>query len=182
MGALVLQGIFGSEFIEGKTCIILDEIQDCPNARSALKFFKLDGRFDVICTGSLLGVNGYRTSEEQQEEAQASIPVGFEQIVTMYPMDFEEWLWANGIQSMHLDYLKKCFEQEEPVNEAFHSRMRELLLRYVVVGGMPEAVRTFLETNNMGQVIEVQRGIVETYKSDMIKYASYTVVNTCLPL
>lgn len=164
-------GIFGSEFIEGKTCIILDEIQDCPNARSALKFFKLDGRFDVICTGSLLGVNGYRTSEERQEEAQASIPVGFEQIVTMYPMDFEEWLWANGIQSMHLDYLKKCFEQEEPVNEAFHGRMRELLLRYVVVGGMPEAVRTFLETNNMGQVIEVQRGIVETYKSDMIKYA-----------
>lgn len=94
-------GIFGSEFIEGKTCIIMDEIQDCPNAQSALKFFKLDGRFDVICTGSLLGVNGYRTSEEELEEVQASIPVRFEQIVTMYPMDFEEWLWANGVQSMH---------------------------------------------------------------------------------
>ena len=85
---------------------MLDEIQDCPNARASLKFFKLDGRYDVICTGSLLGVNGYRTKEEQIEEENASVPVGFEQIVTMYPMDFEEWLWANGIKQQHVDYLR----------------------------------------------------------------------------
>ena len=83
-------GIRDAKFVPGKTCLVFDEIQDCPNARSSLKFFKLDGRYDVICTGSLLGVNGYKTKEEEQEEKNASIPVGFEQIVSMYPMDFED--------------------------------------------------------------------------------------------
>ena len=90
-------GIRGARFVAGETCLVLDEIQECPNARASLKFFKLDGRYDVICTVSLLGVNGYRTKEEQEEEDKVSVPVGFEQVVTMYPMDFEEWLWANGI-------------------------------------------------------------------------------------
>ena len=163
--------IRGVKFVPGKTCIVFDEIQDCPNARASLKFFKLDGRFDVICTGSLLGVNGYKTKEELEEEENASIPVGFEQIVTMYPMDFEEWLWANGIEQQHIDYLRHCLECGTPVNEGIHQRMRELLLRYVVVGGMPEAVSTFLETNNMNEVIDVQCGIIENYKADMLKYA-----------
>ena len=77
-------GIRDARFVPGKTCLVLDEIQDCPNARASLKFFKLDGRYDVICTGSLLGVNGYKTKEEQAEEDNASIPVGFEQIVTWW--------------------------------------------------------------------------------------------------
>lgn len=164
-------GIRGARFVAGETCLVLDEIQECPNARASLKFFKLDGRYDVICTGSLLGVNGYRSKEEQEEEEQASVPVGFEQIVTMYPMDFEEWLWANGIEQQHIDYLRNCLENETPVNEGIHQRMCELLLRYVVVGGMPEAVSTFLETNNMNDVSDVQHGIIETYKADMLKYA-----------
>lgn len=159
-------GIPGTKFLPGKTCIILDEIQECPRARASLKFFKIDGRFDVICTGSLLGVNGYRS-----EDVNASIPVGFEYIVDMYPMDFEEWLWANGIKQQHIDYLKRCLEREEPVNEAIHHRMRELLLRYVVVGGMPEAVSTFFETNNMNDVLAIQHSIIENYKADMLKYA-----------
>ena len=136
-----------------------------------MKFFKLDGRYDVICTGSLLGVNGYKTKEEQDEETNASIPVGYEQIVTMYPMDFEEWLWANGITQQHIDYLRNCLQNEIPVNEGIHQRMWELLLRYAVVGGMPEAVTAFFETNNMNEVLDVQRNIVETYKADMLKYA-----------
>lgn len=164
-------GIRGARFVADETCLVLDEIQECPNARASLKFFKLDGRYDVICTGSLLGVNGYRTKEEQEEEDTASVPVGFEQVVTMYPMDFEEWLWANGIEQQHIDYLRNCLEKESPVNEGIHQRMCELLLRYVVVGGMPEAVSTFLETNNMNDVLEVQHGIIETYKADMLKYA-----------
>lgn len=160
-----------SRFVEGKTVLIFDEVQDCPNARSSLKFFKLDGRYDVICTGSLLGVNGYKTAQEQKEEQEASIPVGFEEIIEMYPMDFEEWLWANGIQQQHLDYLRQCFEQETPVSQAVHQRMRELLLKYVIVGGMPEVVATFMKTNDMQRVIKRQHSIIETYKSDMIKYA-----------
>ena len=164
-------GIPGSTFERGKTCLIFDEIQDCPSARSSLKFFKLDGRYDVICTGSLLGVNGYKTKEEQEEEENASIPVGFENIVEMYPMDFEEWLWANNVQPPHFDYLQRCLERCEPVNEAIHQRMRELLLKYVIIGGMPEAVSTFFTTNDMGKVRKVQHDIIETYKSDMLKYA-----------
>lgn len=164
-------GIKGAKFVPNETCLIFDEIQACPNARAALKFFKLDGRYDVICTGSLLGVNGYKSKEEQKEEENAPIPVGFEQVVTMYPMDFEEWLWANGIQPQHIDYLRECLNKEIPVNEAIHQRMHKLLLLYVVVGGMPEAVATFLESNNMNDVVEVQHSIIETYKADMLKYA-----------
>ena len=160
-----------SRFVEGKTVLIFDEVQDCPSARSSLKFFKLDGRYDVICTGSLLGVNGYKTAEELKEEQEASIPVGFEEIIEMYPMDFEEWLWANGIQQQHLDYLRNCLDQETPVSQAVHQRMRELLLKYVIVGGMPEVVATYMKTNDMQQVIKRQHSIIETYKSDMVKYA-----------
>ncbi len=158
-------------FEPGQTCLVFDEIQDCPAARASLKFLKLDGRFDVICTGSLLGVNGYKTKDELQEEAETSIPVGYEEIVNMYPMDFEEWLWANGIQQMHIDYLKKCFDAEEPVSEAIHQRMHQLLLQYIIVGGMPKAVTTFLDTKHIGEVAKVQRSIIEDYKSDMLKYA-----------
>ncbi|MBP5420283.1 MAG: ATP-binding protein [Bacteroidales bacterium] len=164
-------GIKEAKFIPNKTCIVFDEIQDCPNARASLKFFKLDGRFDVLCTGSLLGVNGYKTKEEREEEENASIPVGYEKVITMYPMDFEEWLWANGIEQQHIEYLRQCLIDETQVNEAVHQRMRQLLLRYVVVGGMPEAVSTFFNTNNMNEVYEVQQNIIEAYKADMLKYA-----------
>ena len=156
----------------GKTCFIFDEIQDCPRARGALKYFHLDGRYEVICTGSLLGVNGYKTSEEKLEEEEASIPVGFEDIVDMFPMDFEEWLWANGIRNMHIEYLKKSLSNENPIEESLHDRFRELLHQYVVVGGMPEVVTTFFETKQIGKVLAVQRRIVEEYKSDMVKYAT----------
>lgn len=156
-----------ARFEAKKTCLVLDEIQDCPQARAALKFFKLDGRYDVICTGSLLGVSGYRSSDSE-----TSIPVGFETIVDMYPMDFEEWLWANGLQESVFDLLKKLLAEETPVPQAIHNRMRQLLLEYIVVGGMPAAVRTFLNTHDINQVIAVQRSIVDEYKSDMVKYAN----------
>lgn len=158
-------------FVAGKTCLILDEIQDCPQARAALKFFKLDGRYDVICTGSLLGVNGYKSEEQQKEEETTSVPVGFETIVDMYPMDFEEWLWANQIQQPVIDLLKQYMHDESPVPEAIHQRMRQLLLEYIIVGGMPEAISTFLTTHDVNQTIAVQRAIIDEYKVDMVKYA-----------
>jgi predicted AAA+ superfamily ATPase len=124
-----------------------------------------------MCTGSLLGVNGYKSSEDQKEDEESSIPVGFEDIVDMYPMDFEEWLWANGIKEIHFDYLKKCLNSETPVEEALHDRFRELLHQYIVVGGMPEVVTTFMETKQIGKVLAVQRRIIDEYKADMVKYA-----------
>ncbi|MBR7023876.1 MAG: ATP-binding protein [Bacteroidales bacterium] len=161
-----------AEIEAGKTCFVFDEIQDCPRARGSLKYFHLDGRYEVICTESLLGVNGYKTPDEKAEEEAASIPVGFEDIVNMYPMDFEEWLWANGIKDMHFDYLKKHLNNETPVEEALHDRFRELLLQYTIVGGMPEVVTTFLETKQIGKVLSVQRRIIDDYKADMVKYAA----------
>ena len=161
-----------AEIEAGKTCFVFDEIQDCPRARGSLKYFHLDGRYEVICTGSLLGVNGYKTPNEKAEEEAASIPVGFEDIVNMYPMDFEEWLWANGIKDMHFDYLKKHLNNETPVEEALHDRFRELLLQYTIVGGMPEVVTTFMETKQIGKVLSVQRRIIDDYKADMVKYAA----------
>lgn len=160
-----------AEIIPGETCFVFDEIQDCPKARGSLKYFYQDGRYEVMCTGSLLGVNGYKTPEEEKEEKEASIPVGFEDIIDMYPMDFEEWLWANGIKDIHFNYLKKCLSSEEPVEEAIHDRLNELLHQYIVVGGMPEVVSTFLDTKQIGRVLAVQRRIVEEYKADMVKYA-----------
>ena len=155
-----------------ETCFVFDEIQDCPRARGSLKYFYLDGRYEVMCTGSLLGVNGYKSPEEKKEEIEASIPVGFEDIVEMYPMDFEEWLWVNGIKDVHFDYLKKCMVSETPIEEALHDRFRELLHQYVVVGGMPEVVTTFMDTKQIGKVLAVQKRIVDEYKSDMMKYAA----------
>lgn len=151
-------------FKPGETVIILDEIQDCPEARTALKFFREDGRFDVIGTGSLLGVKGYGKQPK-------SIPVGSETVIEMHPIDFEEFLWANGITPQVIDMLKKCFDEEKPVPEALHEKMRQLILQYTVVGGMPEVVDTFVKTKQMNSVLALQRDIVRSYEDDMVKYA-----------
>ena len=163
---MLLSALLGDEavFEAGQTILILDEIQDCPDARTALKFFRMDGRFDVIGTGSLLGVKGYGKEPK-------SIPVGSETVVDMYPLDFEEFLWANGISDSVIDMLRKSLESETPVPEALHNRMRQLLLQYTVVGGMPDAVQTFVDTKQINDVLRIQRDIVRSYEDDMVKYA-----------
>ena len=161
-----------SRFIEGKTCIILDEIQECKEARTSLKSFHIDGRFDVIAIGSLLGVKGYGNKKKKDsEEGQDSVPAGYETIIDMYPLDFEEFLWANGIGDAVVDSVKSCFKNEKPVPEGIHKAMMELLYRYVIVGGLPEAVNCFLETKNIGLIYKVQRNLITEYEEDMVKYA-----------
>lgn len=164
---MLLSALLGKDaiFEAGKTVLILDEIQDCPDARTALKFFKLDGRFDVIGTGSLLGVKGYGNKEPK------SIPVGYETVIDMYPLDFEEFLWANDISEDIIALLKNCLETESPVPEAIHNKMRNLLLQYSVVGGMPDVVQTFVDTKQMNSVLAMQRDLVRSYEDDMVKYA-----------
>lgn len=161
----------GSRFINGKTCIILDEIQECREARTALKSFQIDGRFDIIATGSLLGVRGYGKNGKNAENGQDSIPVGYETVVEMYPLDFEEFLWANGMNDKVIDSVKSCFEKETAVPEGIHNVMMELLYRYVIVGGLPEVVNKFLETKNIELIYQVQRNLIAEYEEDMIKYA-----------
>ncbi len=148
-----------------QTCIILDEIQECPRARTALKFFKTDGRYDVICMGSLLGIAGYR-------EQTVSVPVGYETEITMVPLDFEEFLWANGIGEDVLSSIKESARNVTPVGSVVHQRMRQLLLQYVIVGGMPAVVSNFCEHHQMNRVLALQRDIVNGYRDDMVKYAS----------
>ena len=164
----------GSRFIEGKTCIILDEIQECKEARTALKSFCLDGRFDVIATGSLLGVKGYGRSRKGEMEGQDSVPVGYETVIDMYPLDFEEFLWANGIGDKVIDSVKSCFEDERPVPDGIHKALMDLLYRYVIVGGLPAVVNCFLETRNIELIYKAQRSIISEYEDDMVKYADDT--------
>lgn len=163
---MLLSALLGREavFESGNTVLILDEIQDCPEARTALKFFRMDGRFDVIGTGSLLGVKGYGKSPR-------SIPVGSETVVDMYPLDFEEFLWANEISEEMIERLKEYLQLETPIPKALHNRMRQLMLQYAVVGGMPDAVQTFVDTRQMDEVLRIQRDIVRSYEDDMVKYA-----------
>lgn len=165
--------ISGCRFINGKTCIILDEIQECREARTALKSFHIDGRFDVIATGSLLGVKGYGRNKKgkEEEEGQDSIPVGYETVIDMYPLDFEEFLWANGISDAVIDSVKSCFENENTVPDGIHKAMMDLLYRYVIVGGLPEVVNCFLETKNIELIYQVQRNLIAEYEEDMVKYA-----------
>jgi uncharacterized protein len=163
---MLLSALLGNAavFEAGETILILDEIQDCPEARTALKFFHIDGRYDVIGTGSLLGVKGYGKEPK-------SVPVGSETVIEMYPLNFEEFLWANGISDSVIDMLKNALKTETPVPEALHNRMKQLLLQYAVVGGMPEAVQTFVDSKQMDKVLQIQRDIVRSYEDDMIKYA-----------
>lgn len=163
---MMLSALLGKDavFESGQTVLILDEIQDCPEARTALKFFKIDGRYDVIGTGSLLGVKGYGKEPK-------SIPVGSETVIEMYPLDFEEFLWANAIPESVTSVLRKCLEDKSPVPEALHNRLRQLLLQYTVVGGMPDAVQCFINSKQMDEVLRIQRDIVRSYEDDMVKYA-----------
>ena len=166
MIVMMLSALLGSEatFESGNTVLVLDEIQECPEARTALKFFRIDGRYDVIGTGSLLGVKGYGKEPK-------SVPVGSETVIDMYPLDFEEFLWANGIASPVIEMLRQCLQKEIPVPEALHNRMKQLFLQYTVVGGMPDAVQTFVDTKQMDDVLQIQRDIVRSYEDDMVKYA-----------
>lgn len=171
--------IQGVTFIPGETCFIFDEIQECPEARTSLKFFKEDGRFDVIATGSLLGVQGYGDEKKkkrrkligQQTPGINSVPVGSEDIIEMNPLDFEEFLWANGISDEVVEALKKCYQEASPVPEGIHFAMKNLLNLYVAVGGLPEAINAFLQTNNMNEVSKAYKSILKEYRDDMVKYA-----------
>lgn len=171
--------IKGVTFTPGETCFIFDEIQECPEARTSLKFFKEDGRFDVIATGSLLGVQGYgdekkkkhRKLNRQKEPRINSIPVGSEDIIEMYPLDFEEFLWANGLSTEVVEALGKFYREEIPVPAGIHVAMKKLLNLYVAVGGLPDAVNAFLATNNINAVSKAYKSILKEYRDDMIKYA-----------
>lgn len=150
------------KFIDGDTLIFLDEIQKCPQARTAFKFFALDGRYDVIGSGSLLGISYKEVT---------SIPVGYEAQIEMYSLDFEEFLWAMGIDEKAISYLKEYFDKREKVPTAMHDSMMKYLREYIVIGGMPAVINKFLETKNFSEVQIEQQKIIDSYLDDISNYA-----------
>nr|MCH4208371.1 AAA family ATPase [Solobacterium sp.]MCH4222606.1 AAA family ATPase [Solobacterium sp.]MCH4266702.1 AAA family ATPase [Solobacterium sp.] len=150
-------------FIPNDTLILLDEIEFCPQARTSLKFWAEDDRFDVIATGSLLGLNHKEVS---------SYPVGYEQQIEMHPLDFEEFLWAIGIQDT--DSIKEYFDRKQQLPDALHETLMKYLREYMAVGGMPEVVNTFIKTGNYNEIQSVQEQIVTAYLDDISKYADQT--------
>lgn len=157
-----LTAFTGQSVLESRTLILLDEIQECPAARTALKFLVEDGRADYVETGSLLGV--------RLEEIR-SLPVGYERIVEMYPMDFEEFAWAAGVQPSAIDVLRQHYENRTPVSEAVHKTWLRLFYLWLVVGGMPEAVQEYVTSHDLMRVLSLQKDILRLYEQDISKYA-----------
>lgn len=153
----------GSQFIPGNTLIFLDEIQSCPNARTAVKFLADDGRFDVVESGSLLGINYKDVS---------SYPVGYETPIEMFPLDFEEFLWAIGINESAISGLKEFFDAPSKIPAELNSLMISYLRQYIVIGGMPKVVDTFVRTNNYNDVFDLQQAVLANYADDITKYAT----------
>lgn len=149
-------------FLEHDTLIFFDEVQSCPNARTAIKFLVQDGRYDYIESGSLLGIN-YRDV--------SSYPVGYETQYEMSSLDFEEFLWAKGVGVDVIETLKTSYKSKTPLNSAVHMAMMRHFREYLIVGGMPVAVNRFIETADMRKVIQEQIDIINNYRDDVKKYS-----------
>ena len=149
-------------FIEGETLLFFDELQEFPDVATALKFFMLDGRFDVICSGSMLGVN-YRKIESNS--------VGYKSDYEMYSMDFEEFLWAKGYDDAFVAELLAHMRDLTPFNAVELSVCNELFLDYCILGGMPAVVREFIRKGTFEGSLEVQRQLLADYQEDIRKYA-----------
>ncbi len=161
--------INGVNLIKGNTLIFLDEIQACGNARTALKFLAEDGRFDVITSGSLLGLT-YGEDDDENTEAPLSVPTGYETFLMMYSLDFEEFLWAEGYENS-IPYLKEFFDKKEKVPSVLNDKFETLFREYMVVGGMPEVVSDYVENHDFTRVSAIQEKILENYRFDIAKHA-----------
>ena len=155
----------GVKIVPGKTLLFLDELQECPEARSAFKYLAQDGRCDVIGSGSLLGIR-YRELKDAP-----SLPVGYERQVTMRPLDFEEFLWALGYDDEALDALRGYHERLEPIPQAVHVAMMRRTREYLAIGGMPAVVSAFAEAGDYGAAHDAQLMLHALYLDDIARYA-----------
>ncbi|MBO4547719.1 MAG: ATP-binding protein [Abditibacteriota bacterium] len=158
---LRLSALFGDRMIPGKTIIFFDEVQECRELITHIKYLVQEGSFDYILSGSLLGTV-FRDI--------VSAPVGYMDIIRMYPLDFEEFAVANGVGQKTLDALREAFHAKAPVDPYVHRRMLQLFELYLIVGGMPAAVAAYLETKNLRLVAERQKAILRLYRHDISKY------------
>jgi predicted AAA+ superfamily ATPase len=150
-------------FIPGKTLIFFDELQAYPDCSTSLKFFKEDGRFDVICSGSLMGIN-YKQIESNS--------VGSKTDYEMYSLDFEEFLWANGYDNIFINDLYKHMIELKPFSELQMNTLMTLFREYCILGGMPAVVKMYIENGNFSGTLDLQRQLLKDYEEDITKYAT----------
>ena len=156
-----LQIHYGTRLTPGKSVIVFDEVQLCPRARAAIKYLVADGRFHYIETGSLVSI---------KKNVRNIVIPSEEEAISMFPMDFEEFLWAVG-NEMLMPYIQQCFERRQPMG-ALHRKAMEYLRTYMIVGGMPQAVLAFVDFKDYDKVDQVKRGIIRVYANDISKYAA----------
>lgn len=161
--------IENANLIKGNTLIFMDEIQACGKARTSLKFLAEDGRFDIITSGSLLGLTYGEDADENTQEPE-SVPTGYETILTLYSLDFEEFLWAEGYEN-GIPYLKELFDKKEKVPFAINEKYETLFREYMVVGGMPEVVADYVRKHDFTSVSSIQDKILENYRFDIARHA-----------
>ncbi|WP_295089470.1 DUF4143 domain-containing protein [Ruminococcus sp.] len=166
----ITANIPGVKLIPGKTLLFLDEIQKCSNARTALKFLAQDKRFDVIASGSLLGLAYGQDADKEVTEVD-SIPVGYEKPLMMYSLDFEEFLWAYGYGNETIEYLRSFYDSKEKIPPEIKEKYDTILREYLVVGGMPEVVADYTENKDFGKVQEIQDKILSSYADDISQHA-----------
>ncbi|MCR5344426.1 MAG: ATP-binding protein [Lachnospiraceae bacterium] len=150
------------KIVPGKTLIFLDEIQECEEAITSLKFWALDDRYDVIASGSLLGIDYKRAS---------SYPVGYVDYIKMYGLDFEEFLWGLGLSEDIVGSLRKNIDERKEVPKSVHEQLMRYFRLYIAIGGMPEAVQKYLDTKDFKEVDSVQRSLLSGYQYDIAHYA-----------
>lgn len=158
---LRLSAFTDKPLIKGKTLVFFDEVQRCPEIVTAIKFLVDEGSYRYILSGSLLGV---------ELKGLHSAPVGYMDIATMYPVDFDEFIMALGVSTRITDTLQHCFNEHEKVDDVVHNRLMQLFRLYLVVGGMPAAVQKYIDTNNLREVMDEQMAIIRLYKLDISQY------------
>ena len=163
---LKLSTYYGTTLYERDTLIILDEVQLFPRARSAVKYLVEDGRYDYIETGSLISI---------RKNVEKILIPSEEDSINMYPMDFEEFLWATGNENM-TDIIKECFEKRKPLGQALHRKIMDQFRLYMLIGGMPQSVEAFLETKDFKASDRVKRRILKLYREDIRKHTSGNAV------
>lgn len=158
---LFLSNYYQVKLYPRETLIIFDEVQEFPRARGAIKYLVADGRYDYIETGSLMSI---------KKNVQDALIPSEEHHVNLYPMDFEEFLWALG-DDMLMPFIKERFEKKQPLGPALHRKAMDLFRQYLIVGGMPQAVKEFVESRDFDEVDSVKRDILTLYRADMMKHA-----------
>ena len=150
------------KFIPGKTLIFFDELQECPACATSLKFFKIDGRYDVICSGSMMGIN-YNEIESNS--------VGYKLDYEMFPLDFEEFLWAKGYDDGIIEAMLRHMKDVTPFSQVELDTFFNIFKDYMIIGGMPEVVQTYITNGNFSGTLQIQRQLLTDYREDIIKYA-----------